>query len=136
MIWLRVKKLPLVTQCPALRMCVGCCTSEHSLEHALSAYHQELPHGAGLIMISKAYYEHFIKLHVCDERFIKMAQVMGMKEANKPEDFITMLVKLQQDCGVAELKCRTMELNQKSLRKWRKMPKAAWAFCLTLTVLI
>ena len=29
---------------------------------------------------------------------------MGMPEADKPGDFITMLVKLQQDCGVADLK--------------------------------
>ena len=79
-------------------------TAEHSLEHAMSAYHQNLPHGAGLIMISKAFYEFFIEKHACDERFIKMAQVMGMPEADKPGDFITMLVKLQQDCGVADLK--------------------------------
>jgi hypothetical protein len=79
-------------------------TAEHSLEHAMSAYHQNLPHGAGLIMISKAFYEFFIEKHACDERFIKMAQVMGMPEANKPEDFITMLVKLQKECGVADLK--------------------------------
>ena len=26
-------------------MCVGRCTSEHSLEHAMSAYRQQLPHG-------------------------------------------------------------------------------------------
>ncbi|WP_455585180.1 iron-containing alcohol dehydrogenase [Bacteroides sp.] len=79
-------------------------TAEHSLEHAMSAYHQNLPHGAGLIMISKAFYEFFIEKHACDERFVKMAQVMGMPEADKPEDFITMLVKLQEDCGVADLK--------------------------------
>lgn len=85
-------------------MCVGACTSEHSLEHAMSAYHQELPHGAGLIMISKAYYSHFIARGIAPERFIRMAQLMGMKEASKPEDFITMLVKLQEDCGVSELK--------------------------------
>lgn len=29
---------------------------------------------------------------------------MGMPEADKPEDFITMLVKLQEACGVANLK--------------------------------
>ncbi|HEX3010708.1 MAG TPA: iron-containing alcohol dehydrogenase [Syntrophomonadaceae bacterium] len=85
-------------------MVVGCCTSEHSLEHAMSAYHQELPHGAGLIMISKAYFTHFIEQHVCDDRFIKMAQVMGMANANDPMDFITMLTKLQENCGVADLK--------------------------------
>lgn len=79
-------------------------TAEHSLEHAMSAYHKNLPHGAGLIMISKAFYEFFIEQHACDERFVKMAQVMGMPEADKPEDFITMLVKLQEDCGVADLK--------------------------------
>lgn len=85
-------------------MVCGCCTSEHSLEHALSAYHHNLPHGAGLIMISKAYYTHIINRHVCDDRFIKMAQVMGMKDSNDPMDFIVALSKLQNDCGVSELK--------------------------------
>ncbi|MDD2241563.1 MAG: iron-containing alcohol dehydrogenase [Bacteroidales bacterium] len=85
-------------------MCVGTCTAEHSLEHALSAYHQELPHGAGLIMISKAYYSCLIRKHSCDERFVQMAKIMGMENASKPEDFITTLVKLQEGCGVADLK--------------------------------
>lgn len=85
-------------------MCVGRCCSEHSLEHALSAYHQDLPHGAGLIMISKAYFTHMINSHACDERFIKMAQAMGMKDASQPMDFIKMLDKLQKDCGVGALK--------------------------------
>lgn len=85
-------------------MITGCNTSEHSLEHALSAYHHTLPHGAGLIMISKAYYEHFIDAHVCDDRFVEMARLMGMKGASKPEDFITVLVNLQKACGVDELK--------------------------------
>jgi len=85
-------------------MCVGACTSEHSLEHAMSAYHQNLPHGAGLIMISRAYFTHLIEKHVCDDRFIDMAKAMGMEGADKPMDFITMLVKLQEDCGVSNLK--------------------------------
>lgn len=85
-------------------MDVGALTSEHSLEHAMSAYHQSLPHGAGLVMISKAYFTHFINKHVCDDRFIRMAKAMGMEDAKEPMDFITMLVKLQKDCGVADLK--------------------------------
>ena len=85
-------------------MVVGACTSEHSLEHAMSAYHHDLPHGAGLIMISKAYYSFFINKHICDDRFIKMAQVMGIKDANKPADFIAALVNLQKDCRVYDLK--------------------------------
>ena len=78
-------------------------TAEHSMEHSMSAYHHNLPHGAGLIMISKAFYEFFIERHACDEQFIKMAKAMGIENADKPEDFITALVKLQEDCGVADL---------------------------------
>ena len=87
-----------------IQMTVGSCVSAHPLEHALSAYHEKLPHGAGLIMISKAYYSFFVNQHVCDDRFIEMAKLMGMENADKPEDFITMLTKLQEDCGVADLK--------------------------------
>lgn len=79
-------------------------TAEHSMEHSMSAYHHNLPHGAGLIMISKAFYEFFIERRACDEQFIKMAKAMGIENADKPEDFITALVKLQEDCGVADLK--------------------------------
>lgn len=79
-------------------------TAQHSMEHAMSAYHHDLPHGAGLIMISKAFAEFFIKKHACDAQFIKMAKAMGIKDADKPEDFITALVDLQKACGVADLK--------------------------------
>lgn len=85
-------------------MCVGSVTSEHSLEHAMSAYHQALPHGAGLIMISKAYYTHFIKQGLCGDRFVTMAKALGMTDASEPMDFITALAKLQADCGVDQLK--------------------------------
>lgn len=79
-------------------------TAQHSMEHAMSAYHPTLPHGAGLIMISKAFAEFFIEKHACDEQFIKMAKAMGMETANKPEDFINALVQLQENCGVSDLK--------------------------------
>lgn len=79
-------------------------TAQHSMEHAMSAYHHNLPHGAGLIMISKAFAEFFIEKHACDEQFIKMARVMGIPDAQKPEDFITALVQLKKDCGVDDLK--------------------------------
>lgn len=62
------------------------------------------PYGAGLIMISKAYYKYFIDHHACDDRFVRMAQAMGMPEATKPEDFLNALTRLQEACGVADLK--------------------------------
>ena len=79
--------------------------SEHSLEHPLSAYHHEIAHGAGLIMISRAYYTYFVEhcpeLH---DRFIDMAKAMGKTDAKEPMDFVTALVDLQKACGVEDLK--------------------------------
>lgn len=85
-------------------MVTGCCTSKHSLEHAMSAYHPNLPHGAGLIMISIAYYQHFVDKGCCPERFIRMAQALGCPHADKAQDFITALAELQRACGVDGLK--------------------------------
>lgn len=79
-------------------------TAQHSMEHAMSAYHPNLPHGAGLIMISLAFAAYFIEHHACDGQFIKMARVMGLPEADKPEDFLTALANLQKACGVDDLK--------------------------------
>lgn len=79
-------------------------TAEHSMEHAMSAYHYDLPHGAGLIMISNEFYRFFIERHACDERFVKMACAMGREDASKPEDFLSALVDLQKACGVDNLK--------------------------------
>lgn len=79
-------------------------TAQHSMEHAMSAYHPELPHGAGLIMISVEFARYFIERHACDGQFIKMAKAMGMSEADKAEDFLTALIQLQKDCGVTDLK--------------------------------
>ena len=79
-------------------------TAQHSMEHAMSAYHHDLPHGAGLIMISVEFARYFIEKHACDGQFVKMARAMGMPEADKPEDFLTALVALQKACGVEGLK--------------------------------
>lgn len=113
-----------------IQICVGSCTSEHSLEHAMSAYHQELPHGAGLIMISKAYFTHFIEKHVCDDRFIRMAKAMGMEDANDPMDFIKALTRLQEDCGVVDLKMSNYGITPEEFEMLAKnaMDTMGWLF--------
>ncbi|MDI3481073.1 MAG: hypothetical protein PWQ97_728 [Tepidanaerobacteraceae bacterium] len=83
------------------------CTSEHSMEHALSAHHPELAHGAGLIMLSEAYYTFFASK--APERFTAMARAMGVNvdflpEKERPMAFVNALIKLQEDCGVRGLK--------------------------------
>jgi alcohol dehydrogenase len=83
------------------------CTSEHSMEHALSAYHPNIAHGAGLIMLSEAYHTFFMSK--TSERYADMARAMGEKvdslsTAEKPAAFVRALVKLQKACGVDTLK--------------------------------
>lgn len=88
-----------------LVMSVDNLCSEHSMEHPLSAYHHEIAHGAGLIMISRAYYTHMVEN--CPElkdRFVDMAKAMGKEDATEAMDFVTALVDLQKACGVDDLK--------------------------------
>ena len=106
-------------------MVIGGCTSEHSLEHAMSAYHQQLPHGAGLIMISLAYYKHFIDAHVCDERFVDMAKWLGKADAEKPEDFLTALADLQKECGVYGLKMSDYGVTPDEFPVWADNARSA-----------
>lgn len=82
----------------------SCCTSEHSLEHALSGHHPSLPHGAGLIMISLAYYRHFAATGACEARLVAMARALGRTDATRGEDFVAALADLQKKCGVEALK--------------------------------
>lgn len=77
-------------------------TSEHAIEHAISAFHPNVVHGAGLIMISVAYHKHFAP-QVAD-RYIEMAKALGVKDAADPMDFVKALEKLIADCDVADLK--------------------------------
>lgn len=84
--------------------------SEHSLEHALSAYHPDLPHGAGLLMLSEAYFGHFAA--AAPGRFADMARAMGVDVDDMPgaavgDDrataFLDALTALEEACGVRGL---------------------------------
>ncbi|MDD6210842.1 MAG: iron-containing alcohol dehydrogenase [Bacteroidales bacterium] len=92
------------------------CTSEHSLEHAMSAFYPELPHGAGLIMLSAAYFNTFA--HMVPERFIMMAEAMTGKKSNDPKDFIHALTELQKACGVADLKMSDWNIREEDLPRF------------------
>jgi alcohol dehydrogenase len=93
---------------------LSCCISHHSLEHAISAHHPEVPHGAGLTMTSVAY---FAKLaEKAPERFPDMARAMGedvdsLPEAERPAAFATALRKLIAAIGQAELSPATYGLS-------------------------
>jgi alcohol dehydrogenase len=80
------------------------CISEHAMEHALSAYSPALPHGAGLIAISLAYYRTLIDKGAAPERFVNMAKALGDEDAAEPKDFLSALRRLQEDCGVDDIR--------------------------------
>jgi alcohol dehydrogenase len=91
------------------------CTSEHSIEHAMSAYYPNLQHGAGLISISEAYYETF--RNDCMKRYMKMAEAMLEKKSNRPSDFIDALIIMQKECGVRDIKLSDYGMKKEDLPK-------------------
>ena len=74
------------------------CSGEHAIEHALSAFHPDLPHGAGLIMLSKAYWSRFKDTSA--DRLQAIAHALGRADG----DFLAALAELQQACGVDKLR--------------------------------
>lgn len=98
------------------------CTSEHSIEHALSAYHPDLPHGAGLIMLSLEYYKMFTA--VCADKLVDMARALGKKDAEKPEHFIEALAALQKACKVDNLRMSDYDIDRGDLGKYADNARA------------
>ena len=84
------------------------CISHHSLEHALSAFHPDLPHGAGLVMLSKAYFGFLASRG--EERLGDLALAMGdTLQENLEEDvpgvaFLDALDRLISQVGLADEK--------------------------------
>ena len=85
-------------------MVVSSNCSQHSMEHAMSAFHPELPHGAGLTMLSLAYFGFWAERHVCDDRLVAMARALGRTDATSPEELPRALHDLQVACGVDDLR--------------------------------
>lgn len=84
---------------------ISSCTSHHSMEHALSAFYPELPHGAGLVALSVSYFGYLLKMapEKVGERYRDMAQAMG-REGRRPEEFIEALRDLIEAVGLGDLK--------------------------------
>src|SRR4030042_1098385 len=77
--------------------------SHHSLEHAISAYHPDIPHGAGLTATSARYFTYLAERN--GTRFPDIARTMGenvdaLPEAEKPFAFVTALKKLINSIGM------------------------------------
>ena len=91
------------------------CISQHSLEHAMSAYYPNLPHGAGLIALSEAYFETF--RNDCMKRYMKMAEIMTQQKSNRPSDFIDALIRMQKECNIYGLQLSEWGLKEEDIPK-------------------
>ena len=95
-------KVALASMLAGMVESTSSCTSEHSMEHAMSAFCPELPHGAGLIALSDAYFSAFRT--DCVKRYMKMAEAMTGHPSSAPEDFLVALRRMQKSCGVDDIK--------------------------------
>lgn len=94
------------------------CISEHSMEHALSAFHPDLPHGAGLVALSIPYYNYLLKKDRkgVEIRYMEMARAMG-KPGNKPEEFVEVLRELIENAGLGALKLSDWGVSKEEAEK-------------------
>lgn len=93
------------------------CVAPHTIEHALSGFYHDLPHGAGLILIAHAYYKHFADLKSAEEPMIAMAKAMGIENAASGQDFIKALDKLIADINMSDLKMSDFGVELETLNK-------------------
>ncbi|MCF0153532.1 iron-containing alcohol dehydrogenase [Megasphaera sp.] len=96
------------------------CTSQHTMEHVMGGYHDDLVHGAGLIMISHAYFDFFAERKASEEPMIKMAKAMGVENPTSGKDFIRALDDLIAAVGCADLRMSDAGITKEELKKYPK----------------
>lgn len=86
-----------------MSLALAAATSLHALEHALSAARPDLPHGAGLVLLSRAYFRRLSQK--APERFPELALALGAPEDQAgAEGFLAALERLLRDIGLLDLK--------------------------------
>ena len=94
------------------------CTSQHTMEHVMGSYHDTLAHGAGLIMLSHAYFDFFAERKAAEEPMMKMARAMGVENPKSGKDFIAALDRLIAAVGCADLKMSDHGITREEIKKW------------------
>lgn len=91
------------------------CTSAHTIEHVMGSFHEDLVHGAGLIMTAHAYYDFFAERKAAEEPMIKMAKAMGVENPVSGKDFVNALDSLIASVGCADLKMSDTGITEEEL---------------------
>ena len=97
------------------------CTSQHTMEHVMGSFHDNLVHGAGLIMISHAYFDFFAERKAAEGPMIRMAKAMGVEKPTSGKDFIRALDSLIASVGCADLKMSAAGIAREELQKYPQM---------------
>lgn len=96
-------------------------TAQHSMEHSMSGFYPSLTHGAGLILICRAYLGHCAKQPEYRGRMIELGCAMGADSAVGPEALLERLERLLEQCGVAELKMSQFGISRGMLPEIARM---------------
>lgn len=96
------------------------CTSAHTIEHVMGSYHEDLVHGAGLIMTAHAYYDFFAERKAAEEPMIKMAKAMGVEKPASGKDFIKALDNLIESIGCSDLKMSEAGITREEIKLYPK----------------
>ena len=115
---------------------LSCCISHHSMEHAVSAYYPDIPHGAGLSMLSVAYFSYIVKRNPA--RFADMARAMGedvegLLEEEKPFAFISGLKKFIKNIGLEDERLSAYGVQSNEIRKLAENSISVMGFLYDLT---
>ena len=99
---------------------LSCCISHHSMEHAVSACFPQVPHGAGLTMLSVAYFSCLAERN--PTRFPDLARAMGertkgLSEEDQAMAFIMGLKKLIKNVGLDQHKLSGFGIQRTDLRR-------------------
>jgi len=99
---------------------LSCCISHHSMEHAVSACFPEVPHGAGLTMLSVAYFSYLAERNPA--RFPDLARAMGeqtegLSEKDQAMAFIAGLKNLIKNVGLDQHKLSNFGVQRTDLRR-------------------
>jgi alcohol dehydrogenase len=101
--------------------CLSSCISQHSMEHAISAYYPNVPHGAGLAILCVAYFGWIAERG--PDRFGDLAEAMGreVKGLSKEESsqaFIEALKQLIEDIGLGDERLSNYGVKRDDLKRF------------------
>lgn len=94
------------------------CISGHRIEHVIGSFHEDLPHGAGLILTAHAFYDFLAGKGSVDDRLVLMAKAMGRQDASSGQDFVDALDDLIAAVGCSDMKLSSWGITEEEILKY------------------